>query len=176
MIRHMKKRRVLIVLLCVSLLLMFWHLRSREEIMDYEQIAFNAMVEYVKADLDKDGYEPADYFYKWSDEPENDITYMNTMLNKDRQLTCVNYYATDGFKAWQGAVIINNKDLEVVDISSRHIFTSGVTPAMALSTSWREVGKTVNLLQYYEPGFFKENYGVFEGAKTAENFFLKYLK
>ena len=171
MVQYMKNKRLLIVLLCVSLLLAFWHLRSREEIMDYEQIAFNAMVEYVKADLDKDGYEPADYFYKWSDEPENDITYMNTMLNKDRQLTCVNFYATDGFSAWQGAVIINNKDLEVVDISSKHIFTSGVTPAMALSTSWREVGKMVNLLQYYEPGFFKENLGFSKLPKRVKIFF-----
>lgn len=93
---------------------------------DYKQLAAGVLAEKVIADP-KGGLSVPGYVYQWSDNPATDILYMNTMRNKDKNLICEQFYATDGVNVWRGGVMIDALKHEIVDTYSYHIFTSGVT-------------------------------------------------
>jgi len=166
------KNKLFFILLCyVILLLAGCKSADGTKVEDYEQIAFDALVERVTANPNGDEPVPNSYLYQWSDNPATDILHMNTMLNKDEQLTCEQYYATDGINVWRGIIIISTIDCEILDIYSYHIFTSGVTPIMSLAASFGVEGDIVDFHDYYERGIFKKDYGTFEITQIVDSIY-----
>jgi len=169
----MREKLFFVSLLCILLLLTGCYVESEDHTEDYKQIAAEMLVITVLADPNGDVSVPDSYIYQWSDDPATDILYMNTMKNKDKNLICEQFYATDGVNVWRGGVIINIEKGEIVDTYSYHVFTSGVTPIMGLGFAFGEVGDTINFYDFYEKEFLKQDYGVFEITERADAFHLE---
>lgn len=158
-------RRFLLLLCIISLSLSGCNAGITDNDEDYRKIAAEVLVKTITADpngaITISDIPESLYVYQWSDDPANDIIYMNTMINEDKNLLCEQFYATDGGFVWRGGVIFDTIKHEVIDTYSYHIFTSGITPVMSLQFNFRETGDTINLYDFYERGLLREDYGVF---------------
>lgn len=164
----MKNKPLALLLCCVFLLSAGCQSKDKINEENYQEIAFNALLESVKRNPGGDAQSGFGYEYQWGGDPVKEIRHMNTMVNKEQQLICEQFYATDGANAWRGLVIISTADHEIIDIYSFHIFTSGVTPLMSLAGSVGKEGEKVDFIDYYERGIFEKNYGIFDIIKAAD--------
>ena len=99
------------------------------EIEKYRETALRAVIEKEKTtdhalnDL---------YLYPWSDNIEDDIFTLRTLVNHEKDIYCYQFYATDRIRVWIGTVFIRTANGELLDVSVDYLFTSGVTPFMSL--------------------------------------------
>ena len=70
--------------------------------------------------------------YPWSDNIEDDILMLRTLVNNEEDIYCYQFCATDRIRVWIGTAFIRAADGEILDASVEYLFTSGVTPFMSL--------------------------------------------
>ena len=180
------KKSSIILLLCMLLVFLTSCASGANDTTDesdkyneYKQIALDALLEKISTTSFEDiasstpfgDVAPLDsYMYKWSDNPEKEIKWLQTLTNEARNLACIEFYAVDDSTAnvWVGSVIIDETNDEVLDVLSYHVFTSGVTPMMSLGFKWADVGEEVDFIHQYENGNFKEDYGIFTVIATTD--------
>lgn len=162
------KNNALVLLCCVLLLSAGCQSKEKNNEKNVRDIAFRALAESILSDPAGDTQSGSGYEYQWRGDPANEIRHMNTMENKEQQLICEQFYATNGVSAWQGLVIISTADHEIIDIHTSHVLTCGVSPWMSLIHSVGKKGDNVDFMSYYERGIFEKDYGIFEIIDTVD--------